>query len=327
MHAPDERSWLAVRVQNKTLLAENIIGLELVATDGSPLPAYSAGAHIDVELPNGLVRQYSLCGDGAQTHHYEVGILLALNSRGGSASAHRDLENGSVIRISRPRNLFPLTNQAQRSLLFAGGIGITPMLAMAGELARHDANFELHYCSRSLSRTAFVERLHSSSFADHVQFHFDDDEQVPRFDAAASIGPPQPNTHIYVCGPEGFMHHVINTASALGWEESQIHFEYFAAPSSPAKAADDGAFEIRVRGREQSITVPPDLTAAQALIASGVDIPLSCEQGICGTCLMRVLEGEPDHRDMYLSEAERSTNDRFLPCCSRAKTGYLLIDF
>lgn len=326
MLASDERSWLTVRIQHKTRLADDIIGLELMATEGSLLPPYQAGAHIDVELPNGLVRQYSLCGEDREAHRYEIGILLAPNSRGGSASAHHDLEEGSVLRIGRPRNLFPLASQAQRSLLFAGGIGITPILSMARGLAQDDADFELHYCSRTPSRTAFIECLRTSSFADQVQFHFDDGDLDQRFDAATSIGAPQPDTHLYVCGPEGFMNHVISTARSLGWEDAQIHFEYFSAtPSLPS--ADDGSFEVYLVGREQSILVPPDVSVAQALIANGVEVPVSCEQGICGTCLMRVLEGEPDHRDMYLNDAEHAANDRFLPCCSRAKSNSLLIDF
>lgn len=326
MSGSEEHTLFAVRVRRRTQLADDIIGLELGALDGAPLPAWAAGAHIDVELPNGLLRQYSLCGDSAHTGRYEIGILRDPASRGGSASAHDDIHEGSEVRIGAPRNLFPLRS-AQRSLLFAGGIGITPILAMAQELSRSGADFRLHYASRTPSRTAFIDRIDASAFADRVQFHFDDGAAAQRFDAVAAIGAPDPATHLYVCGPRGYMDHVIATARSLGWHDENIHFEYFAAAPAEGEVAGDGHFEIRLAGRDLVVPVPPGTTAAQALIAHGVPVPLSCEQGICGTCVMRVLEGVPEHRDLFLSDTDKAANDRFTPCCSRARSASLLIDF
>ena len=330
MSGSEGRTLFAVRVRRRMQLADDIIGLELSSLDGAPLPAWAAGAHIDVELPNGLLRQYSLCGDGAHTGCYEIGILRDPASRGGSASAHDDIHEGDEIRIGAPRNLFALRS-AQRSLLFAGGIGITPILAMAQVLTRGGADFRMHYCSRTPSRTAYIDRIRASTFVDRVQFHFDDGAAAQRFDAAAAIGAPDPATHLYVCGPRGYMDHVIATATSLGWRDDHIHFEYFAAVPAEAAAAGEGAgdghFEIRVAGRDLVVPVPPGTTAAQALIAHGVPVPLSCEQGICGTCVMRVLDGVPEHRDLFLSDAEKAANDRFTPCCSRACSASLLIDF
>ncbi|MBS0512221.1 MAG: oxidoreductase [Proteobacteria bacterium] len=328
MSGSEGHALFAVRVQRRTQLADDIIGLELSSLDGAPLPAYTAGAHIDVELPNGLVRQYSLCGQGAG--RYEIGILRDPAGRGGSACAHRDIREGGEIRIGAPRNLFALV-PARRTLLFAGGIGVTPILAMAQELSHGGADFRMHYCSRSAVRTAFIDRIRASVFARRVQFHFDDGAPAQRFDAAAAIGAPDPATHLYVCGPRGYMDHVIATARSLGWRDSNIHFEYFSAASAPSsargEAAGDGYFEIRLAGRDVVVAVPPGTTAAQALIARGVPVPLSCEQGICGTCVMRVLDGVPEHRDLFLSDAEKAANDRFTPCCSRARSASLLIDF
>ncbi|HRP26621.1 MAG TPA: PDR/VanB family oxidoreductase [Rhodocyclaceae bacterium] len=326
MSGSEEHTLLAVRVRRRTQLADDIIGLELGALDGAPLPAWAAGAHIDVELPNGLLRQYSLCGDSAHTGRYEIGILRDPASRGGSASAHDDIHEGGEVRIGAPRNLFGLRS-AQRSLLFAGGIGITPILAMAQELTRSGADFRLHYASRTPSRTAFIDRINASAFADRVQFHFDDGAAAQRFDAVAAIGAPDPATHLYVCGPRGYMDHVIATARSLGWRDDNIHFEYFAAALAEGEVAGDGHFEIRLAGRDLVVPVPPGTTAAQALIANGVPVPLSCEQGICGTCVMRVLEGVPEHRDLFLSDTDKAANDRFTPCCSRARSASLLIDF
>lgn len=328
MSGSEGHALFAVRVQRRTQLADDIIGLELTSLDGLPLPAYSAGAHIDVELPNGLVRQYSLCGQGAG--RYEIGILLDPTGRGGSACAHRDIREGSEIRIGAPRNLFALV-PSRHTLLFAGGIGVTPILAMAQELAGGGADFRMHYCSRSAVRTAFLDRIRTSAFSGRVQFHFDDGAPAQRFDAAAAVGAPDSATHLYVCGPRGYMDHVIATAKSLGWHDANIHSEYFAAPPTTSaargEAAGDGRFELRLAGRDLVVSVPPGTTAAQALLAHGVPVPLSCEQGICGTCVMRVLDGVPEHRDLFLSDAEKAANDRFTPCCSRACSASLLIDF
>ena len=323
MPGQEEGTLFPVRVRRRTVLADDIIGLELVSPTSTPLPAYCAGAHIDVELPNGLIRQYSLCGDGARAGSYPLGILRDPAGRGGSISAHDDIRVGSEIRIGKPRNLFGLV-PARRSLLFAGGIGVTPILAMAYALTRQRAGFHMHYCGRTPARTAFIKQIRAATFAPHVDFHFDDGAAAQRFDAAAAIGAPDATTHLYVCGPRGYMDHIIGTAKQLGWSDDHIHSECFGAPAVASTTADR-PFQIRVAGRDVSILVPPGITAAQAMRAHGIDVPLSCEQGICGTCVTRVLEGTPEHRDLFLSDDERTANDRFTPCCSRAQTASLLL--
>ncbi|WP_249672644.1 PDR/VanB family oxidoreductase [Pseudomonas abieticivorans] len=311
-----------------TVLARNdealdICSLELAAVDGAPLPAFSAGAHIDVHLPGGLVRQYSLCNHPGERHRYLIGVLKDPASRGGSHAVHQQLQAGARLTISAPRNLFPLAENAQRSLLFAGGIGITPILCMAEHLARSGAQFELHYCARSAERAAFVERLQASPFADRVTLHFDE-QPATALNAAQVLAGPHAQRHLYVCGPGGFMQHILDSARAQGWAEEQLHREYFAA--APTDTANDGSFKVKVASTGQVFDVAADRSVAQVLESHGVEIQLSCEQGICGTCLTRVLEGVPEHRDMYMTPAEQALNDQFTPCCSRSKTPLLVLD-
>ncbi|ROM83139.1 oxidoreductase [Pseudomonas brassicacearum] len=313
-----------VVVTRKHREAEGIYSFELAAVDHRPLPAFSAGSHIDVHLPNGLVRQYSLCNHPKECHRYLLGVLLDPASRGGSQAMHEQVQEGSRLSISEPRNLFPLEHGAGYSLLFAGGIGITPILCMAERLAQSGAAFELHYCGRSAERMAFIEYIRHSSFAHRVHFHVDDGADAQRLSAARVLSAPTRDRHLYVCGPNGFMEHVLGTARGQGWTEAQLHREYFAAAVVPAN--ESGGFEVQLTSTGQCLQVPADRSVAQVLLDAGIDIPLSCEQGICGTCLTRVLEGEPEHRDMFLTDAERARNDQFTPCCSRARSARLVLD-
>ena len=315
---------LHVRVAHKWTEAQDICAFELVNADGGALPAFSAGSHIDVHLPNGLTRQYSLCNDPTEMHRYQLGVLRDAASRGGSNAMHELVQAGDVLPISGPKNHFPLAHEAGRSLLLAGGIGVTPILCMAERLAITGANFEMHYCTRSRERTAFAERIAASAFAQHVQFHFDDGEAAQKLDIAALLATPVAGTHLYVCGPKGFMDAVLGTARARGWPEPQIHYEFFAA--DPVQHDADASFEVRLASSGRIVVVPKDRTVVQALAEAGVEVATSCEQGVCGTCLTRVLEGVPDHRDLYLTPEEQAANDQFTPCCSRAKTPRLVLD-
>jgi vanillate O-demethylase ferredoxin subunit len=230
------------------------------------------------------------------------------------------------VRISAPKNHFALAHDAKRSLLLAGGIGVTPILCMAERLAVMGADFEMHYATRSRERTAFFDRIECSAYADKVKFHFDDGDAAQRLDLAAVLGTPQPGTHLYVCGPKGFMDAVLGAARQAGWGESQLHWEYFAAGAEAAPRADDGSFEVQLASSGRVIPVAPDQTVVQALADAGVEVLVSCEQGVCGTCLTRVLQGEIDHRDMYLTPEEQAAHDQFTPCCSRAKSARLVLD-
>ncbi len=315
---------LTVRVARKQTEALDICSLDLVAADGGALPAFEAGAHVDVHLPGGLVRQYSLCNPPVDTARYQIAVLRDGASRGGSQAVHDAVHEGQLLRISAPKNHFPLATDAPYHLLLAGGIGITPLLAMAEQLSRLGECFELHHCTRSRERTPFVTRMAASRFARRVQHHFDDGDAVQKLDMAATLRRAPDGAHLYVCGPQGFMDAVLAAGRAAGWPEERLHREYFAA--APVDHSNDGQFELEIASSGRVIPVRADQSALAALLASGFDIPMSCEQGVCGTCLTRIKAGVPDHHDQYLTPEEQAANDQFLPCCSRAKSPRLVLD-
>lgn len=313
-----------VLVTSKKAVTDDICIFELASLDGAALPPFSAGAHIDVNLPNGIIRQYSLCNHSDENHRYQIGVLKDPASRGGSLAMHQQVDEGDFLQISEPRNHFPLAHDAKHSILFAGGIGITPILCMAERLAHTGASFEVHYCTRTPAKAAFVDYIKESSFAQKVDFHFDDGEAIQKLDTQRLLATPQPDTHVYVCGPSGFMAHVLNTAEELHWPAAQLHREYFAADA--IDNSNDGSFEVKISSTGQVVEIPADKSVIQVLDGLNIEIPFSCESGICGTCLTRVLEGEPDHRDLFLTEAEQAQNDQFTPCCSRSKSARLVLD-
>jgi vanillate O-demethylase ferredoxin subunit len=313
-----------VRVVSKKTEARDICTFELADPSGRALPAFSAGAHIDVHVNADIVRQYSLCNDPRESHRYLIGVLRVPESRGGSRSLHEEIEEGDLIDIGEPRNHFPLTHSARRTLLLAAGIGITPILCMAERLANIGSDFRLHYWARSRERAAFVERIERSSFMSQVAFHFSDGPSERRGDIRALLANPDPGTHLYVCGPVRFMDDVLVTARRMGWPDDNVHREYFGA--AVRDQANDSEFAVRIASSGKSYRVARGTTVLEVLSAHGIVIPRSCEQGVCGTCVTGVLEGVPDHRDRVLSSAERARNDRFTPCCSRALSEQLVLD-
>jgi len=319
-----DASDMNVRVARKTIEAVDICTFELIHSEGKSLPAFSAGSHIDVHMPNGLTRQYSLCNDPSEGHRYLIGVLRDPASRGGSKTMHDTVAEGDMLRVSAPKNHFPLAHQAVHSVLLAGGIGVTPILCMAERLAMTGASFEMHYCTRSRDRTAFLGRIAASSFASQVQLHFDDGPPEQKLQLQSLLAAPRPGVHLYVCGPKGFMDAVLNTARAAGWPAEQLHYEFFSAGA--IDSADDATFTVKLASSGKIVVVAKDKTVVQALAAAGIDVATSCEQGVCGTCLTRVLEGEPDHKDVYLTPEEQEKNDQFLPCCSRSKSPMLVLD-
>ncbi|MDR8731555.1 PDR/VanB family oxidoreductase [Burkholderia pseudomultivorans] len=315
---------LTIKVARKWQEARDICGFEFVSDDGSPLPGFTAGAHIDVHLPGGLVRQYSLCNHPAQADRYQIAVLLDAEGRGGSRAIHDAVRQGDTVRISTPRNHFPLAAGAAHHLLLAGGIGVTPILSMAERLSSSGEPFAMHYCARSTERMAFVERIAASAFRDRVRLHVDDGEPAQRFDLAAVLAAAPEGTHLYVCGPRGFMDAVLNEARARNWAEERLHYEFFGGAVETSAA--DRPFQVRIASSGRVIDVPAECTVVAALAANGVDVLTSCEQGVCGTCLTRVLDGEPEHRDSYLTDDEKAAGDQFLPCCSRSRSAVLVLD-
>jgi vanillate O-demethylase ferredoxin subunit len=316
-----------VRVRRKHEVAEGICAFELERADGGPLPAFGAGSHIDVHVPGGPVRQYSLSNihgaNPASRGHYRIAVLREPASRGGSAGMHEKVNEGDLLTIGEPRNHFPL-HDAPRSLLLAGGIGVTPILCMAQRLAAWGAEFEMHYCTRSPARTAFRDEIAASAFANRVHFHHDDGDEAQKLRAAELLAHPAPGTQVYVCGPGGFIEHVMGVAKAQGWPSNQLHTEYFTAAAQDTSG--DQPFQVKLTSTGQTYAVPKDRSVIETLRAHGVEVMTACEQGVCGTCLTRVLEGTPDHRDVYLTDEEKAAGDQFLPCCSRAKTPMLVLD-
>lgn len=270
------------------------------------------------------MRQYSLCNAPSDSDKYQIAVLRDGEGRGGSKAIHDLVSQGDVLEISSPKNHFALAKHASHHLLFAGGIGITPILSMSEHLASSGAEFSVHYCSRSKEKAAFIQHLASAAYCARVDLHFDDGEVAQRLDIAAALRSTPEGTHVYVCGPRGFMDAVLGEARRLNYPEDQLHNEFFGAVAQSSDT--DAAFSVRLASSGITVEVPPECTIIQALSKQGVEVLTSCEQGDCGTCATRVLEGEPDHRDSYLTDAEKAAGDQILPCCSRSKSPVLVLD-
>lgn len=300
----------------------NIARIRLVPENGGPVGAVEAGAHLDIYLPElDMWRQYSLCSDPAQTDFYEIGVLKDPNSRGGSEAVHKAALEGATFKIEGPRNHFPLDETAKKTVLLGGGIGVTPMIAMADRLHAIGKDFVFHYCTRSDDVTAFKDKLENALYADRVVFHFDDQDDAQRLDLTRDLPAPDADTHLYVCGPQGFMDWVINTAESAGHAAPNVHREYFSAD---VELSGD-TFEVECAQSGLSVEIGPNDTIARVLATHGIKIEVKCEEGVCGTCITDVLAGEIDHRDQFLTEEEREDMDQMCACCSRGK-GKLVLD-
>jgi vanillate O-demethylase ferredoxin subunit len=308
-------AWTEAVVVSHSLATPDIAMIELAPVGGAEFPAYTAGAHVDVLLDSGLVRQYSLCGP-PETGCYRLAVLNEPQSRGGSRVMHA-LQMGDRLRISLPRNRFPLV-RVRRHQLFAGGIGITPLLSMVRQLEAESGDYTLHYCARSRARAAFVSELADNP---RVTFHFDDEDPGQMLDASRDLGDPQPDTAVYVCGPAGFMDHVLGKAQALGWPQSALHQERFAQ----AGLAESGTFTVRLASTGAEYFVPEGRSVLDVLLENGIDASYSCQQGICGACVVRLLAGDADHRDDVLTADERAQG-MFTTCSSRALSPTLELD-
>jgi vanillate O-demethylase ferredoxin subunit len=296
--------------------------LELRAADGGELPSFEAGAHVDVYLMGDIIRQYSIWSDQNERTRYCIAVLRTPDSRGGSVAAHA-LQPGARIKIAPPRNTFSLIESAPASVLVAGGIGVTPMIAMASRLAVLRRPFTMHYCARRREDAAFVPRLQAVAGEGALTLHFSDEPHPGRFHARAVLAAAPPGAHVYVCGPARLIESVLTAGRELGWSEDRLHSEFFkAAPVD----ADAPAFDLHLIRSGRVLHVSAQQTALDVLVAHGIGIPSSCGQGICGTCVTKVLDGVPDHRDRYLTPAEHDSGTVFTPCCSRARTPVLVVD-
>jgi len=319
----NSKDTLRVRIANRTQETDEIISLELKDPDGAMLPPFSAGAHIDVHIGTNIVRQYSLCNSPSESHRYVIGVHLDAASRGGSISIHRDFHEGKILDISTPRNHFPL-NADKKSLLIAGGIGVTPLLSMAEALHSAGTNFALHYCVRSRGKAAFLARIGKSPTSHHVICHYDDEDASQRIDLYRLFAEIDSDDEIYVCGPPGFIEWICQKAGEAGIPKQRVHYEYFSAHK--LDMLHDQPFDVKIASTSQLFHIPANRSVASVLQEAGVEIYTSCGEGTCGVCATRILEGEPDHRDVVLTDEERASGSLFTPCCSRAKTSLIVLD-
>jgi len=305
------------RVASIRPAAIDILRFELEPADRRPFAPFAPGAHIDLTTPAGLVRQYSLCGDPAQPGRYAIAVKREREGRGGSASLHEGIEEGSALAFSGPRNLFPLAPRGS-SLLIAGGIGVTPIYAMAQALAASGRPWEMHYCARSRQHAAFFEELAAlPGGALHTWFG-----EMPLLDARPLLRQVRADTDVYCCGPAPLMQAV--KEAGAHWPAGRLHFEYFAAPS--IAWPPNRPFEVELARSRKVLQVPRERSILQVLRANGVEVASACEEGVCGTCEVRVLEGEPEHRDMLLGDAEKAAGRSMMTCVSRARSPRLVLD-
>ncbi|MPZ95303.1 MAG: 2Fe-2S iron-sulfur cluster binding domain-containing protein [Propionibacteriales bacterium] len=305
-----------VRVHRTTWLADGVVRLELCDPGGAELGGWEPGAHLSLHLPNGLTRQYSLCGDPADRHTWTVAVLREPASRGGSSWVHERLTAGTVLEVDGPRNNFALAG-AEEYLLIAGGIGITPLLAMARSLTAQGASWRMFYCGRSRSSMAFLSELD----IDRLTVHADDERGGPP-DLSTVLAGVSAGTAVYCCGPEP----LIAAVEAAAPDPAQVHVERFKPAAAAAPSTADSAFDVVCAGSGTRVRVEPDVSVLDALTLAGMDVPFSCQEGVCGSCETKVLDGEPDHRDFVLSDAEKAANATMLPCVSRCRSAELVLD-
>lgn len=313
-----------VRVKSMTLLADSVVGLVLEALDGRDLPAAGAGSHVDVNLTAKLSRSYSVVRWDGSPKRYEIAVARDASSRGGSRHIHETLRVGDVLQIGEPRNLFALVENASLSVLFAGGIGITPLWSMVQRLEALGRPWVLHYAARDRGRAAYmsdIEQLSAASDSGKLHVYFDNEPGGQRLDIATVLRETPSDAHAYCCGPQSMLDAF--EAAAAGRPAETVHLERFA-PAQQQGASRD--FTVVLAKSGQSFEVPHDQSILDVLLENGVDVPYGCMQGACGLCETRVLGGAPDHRDSVLSAEARAAGQSMLICCSRSATPLLMLD-
>jgi ferredoxin-NADP reductase len=309
---------IEVRLTAVRYAARDTNTYEFRRPDGALLPAAEPGAHIDLHLPNGLLRQYSLNLSEPNPTRYQVGIKRDPESRGGSKYIFDELKVGRLIKISAPRNNFPLDETAPHTVLIAGGIGITPIWCMVQRLVARGLPFALHYACRSRADMAFVDELKDLSA---VHFHFDDESGGKFLDVAGIVAAAPRDAHLYCCGPIPMLRAF--EEATKGWPPAQVHVEYF----TPKQEANlEGGFVVQLARTGKEFVIPPGKSILDVLMDAGLSVAYSCQEGICGSCETPVISGIPDHRDSVLTDSERAANKTMMICCSGSKTDKLVLD-
>ena len=312
---------LKVLLKSITFEADRINSYTLQAADGRPLPAFTAGAHIDLHLGPDLVRSYSLTNDPAERERYVIAVKHEPDGRGGSAFVHNRLKVGDVLSISAPRNNFAFDEGDHRSIFVAGGIGVTPILSMLRRATALGRRWILHYASRTRRDAAFLQHIRELASANEVNAVFDHEAGGVPLDLAAIAAAASDGTHLYCCGPlpmlEAFKAATRSKPSCI------VHLEYF---STDQEAATEGGFEVRLAKSGRTIAIAPGKTILAALLDAGIPVSYACSEGTCGTCETRVIDGVPDHRDVYLTDDEHAENRQIMICCSGSKSPVLVLD-
>jgi vanillate O-demethylase ferredoxin subunit len=314
---------MQVRIKRISYEAESINSYELVSPSGGDLAPFTAGSHVDLHLSNGMIRSYSLVNDQSERRRYVIAVNKDAASRGGSRFVHDTLRAGDVITISRPRNNFALQENASHSVLIAGGIGITPLLSMIRRLEALDRSWELFYAARTCRAAAFLEELNNLRPEPCASLHvnFDGEPSGSMLDLASIVRATPLGTHLYCCGPVPMLEAF--EAATRDRPTEQVHVEYFKAREKPAA---EGGFEVRLARSNRTVKVEAGKTILDALLDAGIAANYACTEGVCGTCETRVLEGLPDHRDLFLGKEEQAANTTMMICCSGSKSSTLVLD-
>ncbi|WCP16017.1 Phthalate dioxygenase reductase (plasmid) [Sphingobium sp. AntQ-1] len=317
----------SVVVERKIQAAIDTMLFTFCRQDEQDFSQWSAGAHVDVEIAAGLTRQYSLCGSTEDVSRLTIAVQRDAKSRGGSVAMCDAVNLGDTLQISAPRNHFELDGDEAPILLLAGGIGITPIYAMAAELSRAGRGFELHYFVRSRERAVFLDEMTSGNFAASFSLHLTRDRATTLTDVEELLDNRPAEAGLYFCGPDGFMSMVSDVAARKSWPAERLHKEFFTPPADAlAQQGESRPFLLRLATSGRELPVPADKTALEVLRAAGVPVPSSCEQGTCGTCVVKVLDGVPDNRDHFLSEYNKKSGKRVALCVSRALSETLTIE-
>jgi ferredoxin-NADP reductase len=312
---------LKLTVVSVAAVTPSIRQVELTNAEGGALPPFTAGAHIDLALGNGLERSFSLLNDPTETHRYVIAVLREADSRGGSVWVHDHLRPGDRLTSSEPINNFPLNEAGETHIMIAGGIGITPLKAMTHRLIAQGANFTLHYCARDEERAAYLSELRAL-LDSRLQVHLDGGDIARGLDVAKLMASRPPAAHVYVCGPAGLIRAV--REAARDWPKGSVHYELFRGSEADiAPRSTDQPFEIRLARAGQTFTVPADRSILDVLKANGIKVKTLCTEGVCGTCRVGLLGGKADHRDEVLTDAQRERHIQV--CVSRALPGETLI--
>lgn len=319
----EDTAAIPMRVAQIRDVGEGIRAFEFEPLNGSALKAGEAGAHLDVHLPNGLVRQYSLINHDVAANRYRIAVKCEEQGRGGSKAMH-GLVVGDEVKVGPLRNNFVLYENASDFILIAGGIGLTPLLSMANRLQEINKPFSLHLCARNQAAIPFVDEIKQGALAVKTEVHLDGEDGRSSLNVDVVLGKPNDQTLVYICGPQGFMNWLKSAALAKGWKEENIRIESFSAPVSDA--TDNHAFTVTMAKSGQVVQVDPSQTVIDALHHAGLDVPYACMQGTCGTCTTEVVEGEVDHRDAYLSESEKAEGKTMCLCVSRARGENLTVN-